>query len=90
MSENEKITNAEYMISMLMGILEDNNIDPHPPIYIDDGGASEEAMVYYNIACPYFDGDERAECKNNGPLETATREQCFKCKYDWLTNQVDE
>lgn len=89
MSENEKITNAEYMINLLLYLLHDNDIELHN-FNIDDGGASEESMIYYNIACPYYVGDERAECKNNGPLETATREQCFKCKYDWLTNQVDE
>lgn len=89
MSENEKITNAEYMINLLLDLLYDNDIELHN-FDIDDGGASEESMIYCNIACPYYDGDERAECKNNGPLETATREQCFRCKYDWLTNQVDE
>ena len=89
MSENEKITNAEYMINLLLDLLHDNDIELHN-FDIDDGGASEESMICYNIACPYYDGDERAECKNNGPLETATREQCFRCKYDWLTNQVDE
>jgi hypothetical protein len=89
MSENEKITNAEYVINLLLDPLHDNGIELHN-FDIDDGGASEEAMIYYNIACPYFVGDERAECKNNSPLKTATREQCFKCKYNWLTNEVDE
>lgn len=89
MSENEKITNAEYMINLLLDLLHYNGIELNN-FDIDDGGASEESMIYYNIACPYFFGDERAECKNNGPFETATREQCFKCKYDWLTNEVDE
>lgn len=88
MKKDGTITNAEYMISVLRSILEDEKIEVHP--LVRDDWASEEAMVYYNIACPYYVGDERAECKNNGPLETATREQCFRCKYDWLTNQVDE
>ena len=88
MSENEKITNAEYMISVLRSILEDEKIEVHPLVH--DDWVSKEYMIYYNIACPYFFGDEREGCKNNGPLETATREQCFKCKYDWLTNEVDE
>jgi hypothetical protein len=88
MKKDGTITNAEYMISVLRSILEDEKIEVHPLVH--DDWASEEAMVYYNIACPYYVGDERAECKNNGPLETATREQCFRCKYDWLTNQVDE
>ena len=89
MSEKKKITNAEYIINLLLDLLYDNDIELHN-FGIDDGGASEESMICYNIACPYYVGDERAECKNNGPLETATREQCFRCKYDWLTNQVDE
>lgn len=83
------MTNVEYMVNLLNDFMNENDIKFHE-IRIDDGGASEEAMIYYNIACPYFVGDERAECKNNGPLETATREQCFKCKYNWLTNEVDE
>ena len=88
MKKDGTITNAEYMISVLRNILEDEKIEVHPLVH--DDWASKEAMVYYNIACPYYVGDKRAECKNNGLLETATREQCFKCKYNWLTNEVDK
>lgn len=45
------ITNRQYLIEQL-----------EDPNFIDDSGASYEATIYYNIACPYFCGDERALC----------------------------
>ena len=44
------MTNREYMINLLLDGLESrlNRVS------IDDGGASEEAMIYYNINCPYY------------------------------------
>lgn len=83
-----KITNAEYMINLLLDLLNNNGIKVHF-FDIDDGGASMEAMIHYNIECPYHVGDKRAKCtkmKICGP----TREQCLECKYDWLKNEVDE
>ena len=69
------MTNREYMIALLQD--ED---------FIDNGGISYEAMVYYNIACPYFDGDERAERCDGG----LNRAECFRCKEEWLDSEVDE
>lgn len=86
---DEKITNAEYMINLLMDFLDGNDIE-FRRISIDDGGASEESMIYYNVACPYFDGDERCECMDTGPDEKPTREMCSECKYKWLASEVDE
>ncbi len=68
------ITNRAYMINQLQD-----------EYYIDDGGASYEAMVYYNIACPYFAGDERCHCKS----KEITREKCFACKTEWLESEVE-
>ena len=68
------MTNLEYLIAALTG-------------GIDDGGASEEAAIYYNINCPYYDGDERCHCK--GTLDI-TREMCVACKAEWLESEVDE
>lgn len=46
-----RMTNREYMIGLL------SSSD-----FVDDGRASYEAMVYYNINCPYSAGDERGHC----------------------------
>ena len=51
MKKDGTITNAEYMISVLRSILEDEKIEVHP--LVRDDRASKEAMVYYNIKCPY-------------------------------------
>lgn len=66
--------NREYLIAQL------SNED-----FIDDSGASYEATIYYNIACPYFNGDERALCQNKEP----NRDMCFECKKKWLDSEVE-
>ena len=70
------MTNREYLINQLSD-----------PDTIDDGGASYESTVYYDIACPYLYGDTRAFCFKK---TEATREMCFECKEKWLDNEVDE
>ena len=70
------MTNREYLI----GLLSDD-------AFIDDGGASYEAMVHYNISCPYYMGDERCLCGNGFSTD---RELCTKCKEIWLDSEVDE
>ena len=42
------ITNLDYIIAALKD-------------EIDDGGASREAVVYYNIACPIRSGPSRCD-----------------------------
>lgn len=44
------MTNQEYLIAALND-------------EIDDGGAAREAVIHYNIACPYTLGDKRALCR---------------------------
>ena len=58
------MTNREYMINLLLNGLESrlNRVS------IDDDGASEEAMIYYNINCPYYVGDKMAYCRKEGSL----------------------
>ena len=75
------MTNREYMI----GLLQDWT-------FIDDGGASYEAMVHYNVKCPYFYGDDRALCYENNRQNDAlvNRENCVACKEQWLDSGVDE
>ena len=70
------MTNREYII----GLLDDE-------YFVDDDGASYEAMVYYNIACPYRDGDKRCKCRGVADI---TRDMCFECKEEWLNSEVDE
>lgn len=69
------MTNKEYMIALLS----DDG-------FVDDGRASWECMIYYNIKCPYFAGDERCHCKGKEP----NREICVECKEEWLESEVDE
>lgn len=85
----EKITNAEYMINLLMDFLDENGIEFHR-FSIDDGGASEEAMIYCNVDCPYYASDSRCECNDIGPGETPSRKMCSECKYKWLASEADE
>lgn len=70
------MTNLEYMIASLTD-------------QFDDGGASYEATVHYNVKCPYFEGDERAHCHGKG-LDYPSRDNCFPCKHEWLNSEVDE
>ena len=78
MNEEKRITNREYMTNLLKD-----------PDWLDDGWASYEAMVYYNIGCPYFVGDERARCYGKKG-DFINRENCYFCKHEWLDKEVDE
>lgn len=83
------MTNQEYIIAALTD-------------QIDDGGATWEACVHYNINCPYFEGDRRCHCYpeeyRDGTVDRvafkdkkeATRELCVECKAEWLESEVDE
>lgn len=72
------VTNREYIANLLTDYSR-----------IDDGGAAYEAMVHYNISCPYRVGDERAHCFGK-PDGFDTRENCVACKEEWLDQEVDE
>lgn len=69
------MTNREYMIALLQN-----------DSFVDDGGASYEAMVFYHVACPYFEGNRRRKCRNGDINE----EICYQCKEEWLDSEVDE
>lgn len=68
------MTNREMMIKALKG-------------EFDDWGA-EEAVIYYNVNCPYFVSDSRCKCENDD--KEPSREICSECKYKWLEMEVDE
>lgn len=85
--DNRRITNAEYMINLLMDYLEYEG-KPFKRVNIDDGWASGEAMIHYNVNCPYFSGDKRAVCYKDDSL--IDREHCVECKSKWLLQEVDE
>ena len=74
------MTNKEYIVELLS----DESNDP-----FDDGGASYEALVHYNIACPYNCGDERAHCYGK-PFDFIDRKECVACKMEWLESDVDD
>lgn len=69
------MTNREYIIQQLS--------DPN---CIDDGGASYEAMVNYHVCCPYTALDERAHCFR----KDINRQRCYRCKEEWLDQEVDQ
>ena len=81
------MTNREYMAKQLSN-----------PDWIDDGGASYESMVEYNINCPYFHGDTRSHCKDIEAEYLAgrrnslspTKYECIAFKHEWLEAEVDE
>lgn len=76
------MTNRERMINLLL-----DGLDKELERFVsDDGGASEEVMVYYNINCPYFDGDPRCHCSHT---ISPTREVCSACKAEWLDSEKD-
>ena len=70
------MTNRE----LLIGILSDE-------YFIDDGGATEESVIYYNIKCPYKACDERCLCKEESEL---SRDMCVECKGRWLDQEMEE
>lgn len=83
------MTNREYMINLLLDGLESrlNRVS------IDDGGASEEAMIYYNINCPYYAGDKRAYCRKEGSLVSSREVQYLAMmRYQislWLVEKLE-
>ena len=68
------MTNREYIIAALSG-------------KFDDGGATEEAVTYYHVECPYYEGDDRSHCDGSGTK--INRETCSDCKAEWLDDEVD-
>ncbi len=69
--------NREYMVNLL-----------NDSAFVDDGGASYESMLHYNVRCPFYYGDKRALC--DGYETEPTRDVCSKCKEKWLDSEVDE
>lgn len=85
-----KITNAEYMINLLLDLLHENHIKVHA-LDTSDDDASLKAMICYNIDCPYKVGDKRAKCRQTETYTcNPTIRQCYECKREWLTNEIDE
>ena len=70
------MTNREYLIALLQD--ED---------FFDDGGASFECMVHYQLNCPYRGSDARGKCQPNDL--TPHRALCSECKMEWLDAEVD-
>lgn len=65
-------TNLEYIIAALSD-------------EIDDGGASFEAVVHYNLSCPHFSDEKGLPCD----YAEISRELCVQCKMDWLGKEYD-
>lgn len=69
------MTNREYIIAALSD-------------EFDDGGVTEEAVIYYHIECPYYEGDNRCYCDGKG--RKICRETCTNCKAEWLDMEVEK
>lgn len=80
------MSNREYIINLLLDGLEEQDKE-FKRASIDDGGSTYEAMVYYNIRCPYVYSDKRALCGGN--FDKINRDTCFRCKEQWLDSEVD-
>lgn len=70
-------TNREFLVRSL--------VDPN---WQDDGGASYDSWLNYNINCPYMSGDKRAHCYGK-PDEYICWDNCNICKEEWLEQEVD-
>ncbi len=83
-------TNREMMIALLLDGAEDKEKTLKRALelekLIDDSGASEEAMVHYNINCPYSN-DKDCKLKKD---EEPNRETCVMCKAQWLDRKVSD
>lgn len=83
-------TNREIMIALLLEGTEDmkNTLKRALELerLIDDGGSSEEAMIHYNINCPYCN-DKECILKED---EEPNRNTCVQCKAEWLDKEVEE
>lgn len=59
-----------------------------------EGGASYEAMLYYNFDCPYVGRESEGGLCYDEDIEVsvkkATRETCVKCKERWLNSERNE
>ena len=78
--------NINLLINILLDIMEFEGLD-FERISIDDGGATEEAEVHYHINCPFTSDDEEAMCYGSIDIN---REQCVKCKYNFLLKECNE
>lgn len=75
--DESKPTNKDYIVACLTDS-------------IDDGGASYESMVKYNIDCPYFrDVDCLNEHENNEYASRKYYDACVRCKLSWLAREYD-
>lgn len=73
--DEENPTNKDYLIAVLTDS-------------IDDGGASYDSVVEYNIDCPYY-SDCLNEHEENVYGTAAYREGCLRCKRSWLNRRYD-
>lgn len=51
------MTNRELMINLLL-----DDLEKFDRVYTDDSCSSAEAMVYYNVNCPYYADNPRGFC----------------------------
>lgn len=70
-------TNKDYLIATLTES-------------IDDGGASYESVVRYNIDCPYIYNSDCLNHRENNKYDTPEyRDACIRCKTEWLERLYD-
>ena len=75
--DEENPTNRDYLVAVLADV-------------IDDGGASCESVVKYDINCPYIsDSDCLNEHEGNEYGTKEYKEGCVRCKLAWLDRDYD-
>lgn len=70
------MTNRELLIASLMDEL--------------DNPAASESNIAYNIACPYYSGEEPGHPCDGLRWPWSTLSVCGPCKAEWLDREVSE
>lgn len=82
------MTNAEYIVNMLMDYMEDEGIEFHRQS-LDDGGARMRSSIERDLVCPYA-------CKIPPHIKCCKKlmpgygNECLQCKYEWLLSEVEK
>jgi hypothetical protein len=75
--DEENPTNRDYLIAALTDS-------------IDDGGASYDSALEYNIDCPYINSTDCLNIHEDNEYGTATYgDGCLRCKVSWLNRRYD-
>ena len=81
------MTNAEYIVNKLMDYMEYEGIEFQRESH-DDVVTRMCSFIKYDLACPYaYQIPPHTKCYKEPVPETG--EDCFQCKYAWLSSEVE-